>query len=205
MNVRLHYQHNFIAGFYFNEQLQMNNYSVRLSLITATPDEESINIAFERIKYFINNSLESSVFINMDNEEQCKLLANAGVKITTLPEEPVDQLIGMMLYCKLNAICEERLALVEIELASEHSGGVTYIHSDEEPIGPYDQVGWWNDANLTHYHSRITETENIVSLSTIAAWRDLDLHWPDEETDNDNVLNIGNTIVFGNFNKDATE
>jgi hypothetical protein len=76
------------------------------------------------------------------------------------------------------------------------------MHGEDEPIGPYDQAGWWNDANLIHYHSKITETENIVSLSTIASWRELDLHWPEDEIDA--ALDTGNTIVFGNFGRDDT-
>jgi hypothetical protein len=146
--------------------------------------------------------LDSGVFINKDNQEQCKLLATAGVKIITLPDEPVDQLVGIMLYCKLNAICEDRMIIGEVEVRSELGGEVTYMHGEDEPIGPYDQAGWWNDANLIHYHSKITETENIVSLSTIASWRELDLHWPEDEIDNSQ--NTGNTIVFGNFGKDNT-
>ena len=54
---------------------------------------------------------------------------------------------------------------------------------------------------MIHYHSKITETENIVSLSTIASWRELDLHWPEDEIDADQ--NTGNTIVFGNFSQEG--
>jgi hypothetical protein len=202
MNVRLQYEVDFTAGFFFNDMLRMNNYKIRLWMMTATTDSESHNIAFDRIKYFIGQSLDSGVFINKDNQEQCKLLATAGVKIITLPDEPVDQLVGIMLYCKLNAICEDRMIIGEVEVRSELGGEVTYMHGEDEPIGPYDQAGWWNDANLIHYHSKITETENIVSLSTIASWRELDLHWPEDEIDNSQ--NTGNTIVFGNFGKDNT-
>jgi hypothetical protein len=202
MNVRLQYEVDFTAGFFFNDMLRMNNYKIRLWMMTTTTDSESHNIAFERIKYFIGQSLDSGVFINKDNQEQCKLLAAAGVKIITLPEEPVDQLVGIMLYCKLNAICEDRMIIGEVEVRSELGGEVTYMHGEDEPIGPYDQAGWWNDANLIHYHSKITETENIVSLSTIASWRELDLHWPEDEIDNSQ--NTGNTIVFGNFGRDDT-
>ena len=54
------------------------------------------------------------------------------------------------------------------------------------------------------YNSKITETENIVSIGSIASWRDLDLHWPEEEDEIDET-NTGNTIVFGNFGKDETK
>ena len=201
MNVRLKYQLEFTAGFYFNEQLKMNNYNVELLMTTATTDDKSINIAFERIKFFIGSSLDSGVFINMNNTEQCKLLSNAGVKIITLPDDPVDQLIGIMLYCKLNAICEERMIISDIEITSELGGDMTYLHSDDEPIGPYEQVGWWHNPDLTHYHNTAVKTENILNLNTVVSWRDLDLHWPDDPYTPD----TGNTIVFGNFNKDDTK
>ncbi len=203
MNVRLQYSVDFLAGCYFDGMLRMNNYNVRLWMMTTTTDGESHNVAFDRIKFFIADSLDSSVFINGENEEQCKLLANAGVKITTLPDEPVDQLIGIMLYCKLNAICEDRIIIGEVEVSSELGGEVTYMHSDDEPIGPYDQKGWWHDANLMHYNNKISETENIMSLGAISSWRELELQWPeDDEPGSDDT---GNTIVFVNFNKDETK
>ena len=62
MNVRLNYSIEFTAGFYFNDMLKMNNYKIRLAMMTATPDEESVNIAFERIKYFIGDSIDSRVY-----------------------------------------------------------------------------------------------------------------------------------------------
>jgi hypothetical protein len=203
MNVKLHYPIEFTAGIYFDGILRMNRYNIGLWMMTTTTDSESHNIAFDRMKFFISDSLESGVFINSSNIEQCKLLANAGVKIITLPDEPVDQLIGIMLYCKLNAICEDRMIIGEVEISSELGGGVTYMHGDEEPIGPYNQNGWWNDSNLLYYNSKIIETENIVSIGSIASWRDLDLQWPEDNEIGE--TNTGNTIVFGNFGKDDTK
>ena len=202
MNVRLQYSVNFLAGCYFDGILRMNNYTVRLWMMTTTTDGESHNVAFDRIKFFIDDSLESGVFINSANEEQCKLLANAGVKIITLPDEPVDQLIGIMLYCKLNAICEDRMVIGEVEISSELGGNVTYMHGEEESIGPYDQNGWWHDSNLMHYSTKISETENIMSLGAVSSWRELDLQWPEDDVDSEDT---GNTIVFVNFGKDEAK
>lgn len=203
MNVRLHYPIEFTAGIYFDGMLRMNRYNISLWMMTTTTDSESHNVAFDRIKFFIEDSLESGVFINSSNVEQCKLLANAGVKIVTLPDEPVDQLIGIMLYCKLNAICEDRMIIGEVEINSDLGGSVTYLHGDEESIGPYDQKGWWHDSNLLYCNSKIVETENIVSLGSIASWRDLDLQWPEDYAVSE--ASTGNTIVFGNFGKDETK
>jgi hypothetical protein len=180
----------------------MNNYTVRLWMMTTTTDGESHNVAFDRIKFFIEDSLESGVFINSANEDQCKLLANAGVKIITLPDEPVDQLIGIMLYCKLNAICEDRMVIGEVEISSELGGEVTYMHGEEESISPYDQKGWWHDSNLMHYNTKISETENIMSLGAVSSWRELNLQWPEDDA---GLEDTGNTIVFVNFGKDEAK
>lgn len=202
MNVRLQYSFDFLAGCYYDGVFRMNNYTVRLWMMTTTTDGESHNIAFDRIKFFIDDSLESGVFINSANEEQCKLLANAGVKIITLPDEPVDQLIGIMLYCKLNAICEDRMVIGEVEISSELGGEVTYMHGEEESIGPYDQKGWWHDSNLMHYNTKISETENIMSLGAVSSWRELNLQWPEDDAGPEDT---GNTIVFVNFGKDEAK
>lgn len=202
MNVRLQCSVDFLAGCYFDGILRMNNYTVRLWMMTTTTDGESHNVAFDRIKFFIDDSLESGVFINSANEEQCKLLANAGVKIIALPDEPVDQLIGIMLYCKLNAICEDRMVIGEVEISSELGGDVTYMHGEEESIGPYDQKGWWHDSNLMHYNTKISETENIMSLGAVSSWRELNLQWPEDDAGPEDT---GNTIVFVNFGKDEAK
>jgi len=202
MNVRLQCSVNFLAGCYYDGVFRMNNYTVRLWMMTTTMDGESHNVAFDRIKFFIADSLESGVFINSANKEQCKLLADAGVKIIALPDEPVDQLIGIMLYCKLNAICEDRMVIGEVEISSGLGGDVTYMHGEEEPIGPYDQKGWWHDSNLMHYNTNISETENIMSLGAVSSWRELNLQWPEDDAGPEDT---GNTIVFVNFGKDEAK
>ena len=118
MNVRLKHDMHFTAGVYYNGEMRMNNYNLRLWMITNTYDASSHNISFDRVKYFIYTEMDSTIFINGDDEEQCQQLVDAGLNITTLPGEPVDQLVGLMLYYKLNAIAETRMTIVETELSS---------------------------------------------------------------------------------------
>ena len=128
MNVRLKYDINFTAGIYYNDSLRMNNYSMRLWLLTNTTEAENHNIAFDRLKYFIYSEIDSTIFINQENIKQCQLFATSGLKITSLPGETVDQLIGIMLYYKLNAILEDRLLVVENEISSTLGENMTYLH-----------------------------------------------------------------------------
>ena len=104
MNVRLQYDLDFLAGIYYDERLQLNSYSVSMSLLTKTTDAVNTNIAMDRLKMFMHGELANTVFINQDLRERAEMMQIMGINITTLPEEPVDQIIGMMIYYKLNAI-----------------------------------------------------------------------------------------------------
>ena len=195
MNVRLKHDMHFTAGIYYNDQLRMNNYSVRLWMTTTTKNAEDQNTAFERIKYFIYTQLDSTVFVNHQHLEVCRKLATAGVNVTTMPSEPVDQIIGIMLYFKLNAITEGRMNIAETELTSALGENITYLHSDFEDSMGFEQPAWWTTADLVHSDIVSEESDKIVSLAQNTAWRDLDMAWTDTPPETD----VGNVVVFANF------
>lgn len=201
MNVRLQYPFKFTAGIWYDGQLKMNNYDVRLWLLTNSTDPDSHNIALERVRYFIHGRLDSSILISSEHEEQVKQLYATGLRITTLPADPVDQIIGIMLYSKLSAIVEDRMLIGEVEISSDLGGGVVYMHNEEENLGPLEQVGWWHDADLTQCHSELIGEEKVMSLAKSTIWRELELNWPDAEPKED----TGNTIIFTDFNRNDSK
>lgn len=196
MNVRLQYPFTLTAGVFYEGQLRMNNYTGRLWLITNTDQADDHNVALERIKYFLYHELENTIFINQNNTEKCQQLVQAGLKITTLPGEPIDQIIGIMLYFKLNAITEERMSVLETELSSVLGDGMIYMHSENENVNAVLAPAWWNSSDMVHASRDLVAQDNIV---TINAWRELDLQWP-ERVDLDAT---GNTIVFADFRDDT--
>jgi hypothetical protein len=135
------------------------------------------------------------VFVNYQHLEVCKKLVTAGVNVTTMPGEPVDQIIGIMLYFKLNAITEGRMNIAETELASALGENVTYLHSDFEDSLGFEQPAWWTTADLMHNDIVPEESDKVVSLSQNTAWRDLDMAWVDTPIETD----VGNVVVFANF------
>jgi hypothetical protein len=208
MNVRIQYPLSFTAGIYFNGQMQMNNYMAKLYMMTNTPDGVANNVAFERIKHFIYTELDSSIFISSEYEEQCKKYIDAGIKITTFPGDPVDQLVGIMLFCKLGAIMEDRIIIGEVELGSTTSDGVIYIHGDNENIEDLDPPDWWDSVDLIHCDRELVDTDEIVTMHRGSVWRDLELQWPDIEdvTEELDEEESGNTVVFADFKRlDETE
>jgi hypothetical protein len=192
MNVRIKFPINFTAGIFYRDELQMNNYMVTLSMLTNSLDGKINNIALDRIKYFIYTEIESSIFINSADNERCAKFIDAGLKITTIPDTPVDQLIGIMLYHKLSAITEDRLLIEEIEISSSLGEGLIYVHGEHENVDELSIPDWWKSVDLVHCEPELIGSDEIVTLANLTVWRDLDLAWPDEEKESE----TGNTVVF---------
>jgi len=197
MNVRLKHDMSFTAGVYYNGEMRMNNYNLRLWMITNTYDASSHNISFDRVKYFIYTEMDSTIFINGDDEEQCQQLVDAGLNITTLPGEPVDQLVGLMLYYKLNAIAETRMTIVETELSSVMGENMAYLHSENEMTEDVVRPDWWTSTDLVHCDTNLIDPDKVVILHQSSIWRDLNLAWPDVEVES--IEETGNTVVFADF------
>lgn len=201
MNVRLQYTMPFTAGVYWEDRLAMNNYLARVYMITNCSDPVSQNIAFERIKYFVYNELNSTIFVNREHENVCKKFIDAGLKVTTLPAEPVDQLIGIMLYCKLNAVMEGFMVVNEIELSSDLGENMVYLHATDESQGPFESIGWWHDSDLIHCDTDLISNDKVVAIHRAGAWRELNLAWPDTES----TEASDNTVVFAEFQNNETK
>lgn len=196
MNVRLQYDLEFLAGIYYDDCLQINSYDVSMSLVTKSKDVASTNIAMDRVKAFVYGVLQSTVFINQNNMERAEFLQLAGCNVTTLPEEPVDQIIGMMLYYKLNAIMEERMVITNLDLSSKLGDGVWYQHDEEDSAGPFSQDGWWHKSNIQHDTIELEEQQDNVVKVTSTGWYEMDLDWPEN-----NLPQNANTVVYANFPK----
>ena len=202
MNVRIKHDMHFTAGIYYNDRVTMNNYSARLWMTTNTANQDDQNTAFERIKYFVYAQLDSTVFINQTQSDHCAKLTQAGFDITTMPGDPVDQLVGIMLYYKLNAITEDRMIIVETELSSSQGENITYLHSDMENSIGYVQPPWWTTADPVHSDFGEPGSEKVLSISQNTAWRDLELNWS-ELSEEDAT---GNVVMFADFKRhDETE
>lgn len=191
-----------MAGIHYDGRLQMNEYSVKAYMMTNTEDPADHNIALNRIKHFVYNELESTIFVDIDDIEQCTLYANAGLNITTMPSAPVDQLIGIMMFTKFTAITEERLIIGEIEISSALGDGVIYLHGENENVSDVIVPVWWTSSDLVH--NDLTDTDKVVTMHKGSVWRELELQWPDIEDNTDDMPAVdetGNTVVFADFKR----
>ena len=201
MNVRLQYDLDFLAGIYYDERLQLNSYSISMSLLTKTTDALNTNIAMDRLKMFMHGELANTVFINQALRERAEMLQIMGVNVTTLPEEPVDQIVGMMLYYKLNAIMEQRLIVTEVEIESCFGENLVYLHHEDEDTTDIVRPKWWDTADLLHCDAELIQQDKVVAINHTRTWRELDLAW----SDNTSSTSSGNVVVFADFKRDDTE
>ena len=192
----------FMAAIHYDGRLQMNEYTVKVYMMTNTEDPDDHNVALNRIKHFVYNELESTIFISADEVEYCSLYAAAGLNITTMPSEPVDQLIGIMLFTKFTAITESRLIIGEVEISSMLGDGVIYLHGENENVSNVIMPDWWASSDVAH--SDLTETDKVVTMHKSSVWRELNLSWPELEDDLDDMTPVdesGNTVVFADFKR----
>jgi hypothetical protein len=200
MNVRLQCSLPFTAGVYWNDQLIMNGYFLRAYMVTNVKEAELTNTAFERLKYFVNETMDSTVFMNSSNQAAIERYTSAGISVTTLPNEPVDQIVGVMLFHKLNAIMEGRISVIETEISSHLGDNMVYIHSENEITTDMTIPNWWSSPDLVHNDLTTGTGDNIFAIPYSGpTWRDLDLAWPDEE-----IKETGN-VVFAEFGRDDTK
>ena len=198
MNVRIQYNTRFMAGIYYDDRLQLNDYTVKVYFMTNTENPADHNVALSRIKYFIYNELESCIFVDQKNTDQCQKFIAAGLNITTMPGDPVDQLIGIMLYEKMSAIVEDKLIIGEIEISSMLGDGIVYLHGDNENVNDVVLPEWWRSSDLVHCNLDLINSDKVVTMHQGSVWREIDLQWPDIEDDDPET---GNTIVYADFKR----
>lgn len=199
MNVRLQYELEFMAGIYYDGRLQLNHYSVSLQLLTQSTDSVRTNIAMERLKAFVYSELCDTVFVGPADHDKAEMLAMLGMNITTLPDEPVDQIIGVMLYCKLNAIMEDQMLVTKLDIQSYLGDSVWYQHDEDDAIGPFREDGWWHKPTCQHNDIELeTESEKVVRVAT-TGWTEYRLDWPEAQE------HTGNTVVYANFQRNENE
>lgn len=179
MTARIQRDFQFIAGVHIDNELYLNSYDVEVNFVVESESILEQNIALDRVKYFFLEKLDNAILIHQTSTDVIEKFIDTGMKILLLPEEPYDQIVGIMLLTKINAITENRLVVTDIVITSRMSDGVSYMHSLEENVGPFITKGWWNESG-PNTNTRIlkNKTKKVVKLTkTISSWEDISLGW----------------------------
>lgn len=194
MPTRIKKEFSCCASVYFQNEFLLNLYDVVLFMDVITDSMYEQSIAIDRVKFLFENLLSDVMFINENQTEKIKSFENLGVKVCTLPEEPYDQIVGIALLTKINAITENRFLCTDIGITSKLSDGVEFLFSIEEPIGPFESKGkWWNEPYCKISDYKNTTKDKIVKLSKQKKdWDSYNLGWikPKNEKNNRAEINF---------------
>jgi hypothetical protein len=168
-------------------------------MVTHAVNTDLQNQAYQRMNYWINHVLQDSVIISQD-DQLLDVYQATGQRLIILPDSPVDQLLGMLMFVKLNAVMENQIEIIELEINSTAGDGMGYLHSCNESLGPFADAGWWSDPRPKWNDSKSkSAAKNVIQINRAPEWKDLDLDWSLAETSSES------DVVFASFRKDETE
>ena len=177
MNVRLNYTMEWMAGVWYDDQLELQQYTIKMELITNTMEGRDHAVSLGRLQHFIYTGMQDTVYINANEQAQIAKLIEAGIKVTALPEDPTDQVIGIIVFHKLNAILENRMTVISLDISSG-GNNIWYLHNGNEMSGPFEVESWWGDSSPAHEITSISQ-KNIVKFNNKSSWKKLGLLWED--------------------------
>lgn len=182
MIARISKEFTFDAALYFENRFMINSFDFECHMDVITEDAREQNIAVERINYYTNFFLQDSIFVNEKHEDMINLYEQAGLKVLTIPEEPYDQIISVVLLTKFNAVMEGRVNVTDIVFGSRLTDGIkfyTMIEDTENFMGNF----WWNDPNPSIKSNKTKgKKDKIVNLSDKKEWTKVNLDWKDKSS-----------------------
>lgn len=183
MTTRIQHEFSFQSGVYCEDRFLMNIYEISLCMSVETDSVREQNIAMERISYYLSEHLENCIFIQDSEKKVIEKYTTAGFKVCTLPAEPYDQIISVMLLIKLNAITEGRFDITDLSLGSKLSAGVSYLYDTDSSRGPLEADGWWTETTATiTAAAKQNKKDKIVKLfnEQTTDWAEIGLGWKEK-------------------------
>jgi hypothetical protein len=181
MNVRLKKSYAFNVGIFLNDEFCIQEMTCSLEFYTNTQDSLAQNIAIDRWRHFFDHVIDGAVLVDSSKKDRISALQAQGIRVIDLPDECYDQIVGIAIYLKLNTIAETALIVTDVSIASNQGQYVHYLHNENESTGSLDHDhGWWVE-NSPNYCNFRDVGGKIVKLKPLETWRDLDLHFDDDE------------------------
>lgn len=171
----------FQAAIYFEKTFLLNIYDLKLSMLVETELIREQNIAMERMHFILEDCLENCIFVNDTEKEKICDFQKAGIKVCTIPEEPYDQILSLLILLKLNSIMEGKLYITDLVLSSKLSSGVRFNAVAEVAENFFSGSHWWNK-NTTEINDLVNEDkkQKIVKLFNEENWDSVGLAWKEK-------------------------
>ena len=191
MNVKLSYDIDFSAVAIIENSLIPVDYELTMHMYTATENNQYQNIAMQRVQFFIKELIHHSTFIDRNSSHFTKVTKMFDTNIVEFPEDPFDQIVGLVLLQKLTAITEGKYDIERLEIGSQNFSGLRY--TVDEFINFSDvfrskKSCWWNRNDLT--------INNLPKNSLAkATWKDVGLEWDMLPTDSEIILELDGKLT----------
>lgn len=124
-----------------------NDTEVSIHMTPETDDVKNQHMSFEKYKYIFSKILQNSIFVENRNTKPIQKFNN---NIIDFFNDPVDQIVGVCLLSKLNAVAGDHLHVDTLEIESWQGENLRFVISENSP--EYDLLvnqniknPWWND------------------------------------------------------------
>lgn len=183
MNIRISKTWEWNSGIVLGKEFCINDYAASIEMFTEGDNEADHRRALERAQWWFQDVLQDAVLIEYDDTLRAAY-EKTGQRIIALPYTPIDHVILMMLYCKLNAIMEQRLVVSQIHLSSTVGNRVTYSHHMDDDLMGFEVDGWWCEHHpIWANNTQRPLPDSVINIDRQLEWHDLGLTWESEEKD----------------------
>jgi hypothetical protein len=187
---------NFVALTVVENALLPNSFEVNVTFTVNDPSAYAQNIAFQRIKQFLNNELNCTVIMQKTSSVY-KTMQKLQNKIVVLPDDGPDWVLSCALAFKLNAIVEGRFTIEEVEVSSSLGDNISYYAEWErkellaEILNDLPAADrWWNTPDI-----------NFNRFQKFTSWKALGLDWqltkPEQDVKVEKIIQFKPRIVKG--------
>ena len=152
-----------VCTFISDNILIPNIYSLSIGMEPNTPNTDDIDLGFKKLKHFVSDYLQNSIFIFKDSD-LVKPLSKLDTNLVLFPDEPFDYLVAAILYRKFSVIADKYFSIGFITIDSSIGDHIQYtLTVDCEVESELNGDYWWNKDNVN------TGTDDHTS------WDDLNL------------------------------
>lgn len=131
------------------KKMYPNDTEIKITFTPKTNDASTQNLVFEKFKYFLSRVLQNSMFI-ANNQKDYETFSEYNDKVIDFANKPVDQIVGVTIFSKLEAIGGDYFKINQVEIESWQGENLRFIINSNAPEWELIQSNndvycWWTD------------------------------------------------------------
>lgn len=165
-----------------------NEWTITVDFDSSTEDPFQEQIAFERVRYIVEEAYNNSIFLNVENEWLGKMHDKIDVHKISLPEEPVDHVIAAASLSKFISVAEGRLEFFGVKISSRLLEGTsleldmsdltTFSWLSDNPIQKLTgEPAWFKRSNAGTTDIWIKGKKKQEIIRDMETWDKIQLTW----------------------------